>query len=409
MTLLQNLFAVRILTWRARHSQPCSHRTLAISFLLLSILLLPCAMQSQFVATGQVSLTPILPVSPPKPIGPQSYNFPNLHLLTVQYGNGSIAAPMKPQVAQWLASHFDYNIGGHIDLTSYPSTRWAGYQDGAGAYTGELYSWVHDVAAKTASTTKTCCCTSTRTMRSRLGLTWIGSRPVRLLRATLLAEQRRWISALMHATAHFWSRGWDLHRRDVRACTTTNIRRQLPIKLYLGYAEPFDLVNLNVYTGRSGGSLTGSIGMGPAGRPLPCVRTLPRGVTATGTVQFNPPSNWRPTVVNGSRSKYWVRMNLTGATTAPVLSKVFGDDWFSHYGTNNCRGWNKTDSHRINVGLGNLEYNPTPPANASARFRYQARSYRIMGAQLYLHESPLTSKGASIPGSGLFSGPGTMV
>lgn len=119
MTLLQNLFAVRILTWRARHSQPCSHRTLAISFLLLSILLLPCAMQSQFVATGQVSLTPILPVSPPKPIGPQSYNFPNLHLLTVQYGNGSIAAPMKPQVAQWLARHFDYNIGGHIDLTSY--------------------------------------------------------------------------------------------------------------------------------------------------------------------------------------------------------------------------------------------------------------------------------------------------
>ena len=94
----------------------------------------------------------------------------------------------------------------------------------------------------------------------------------------------------------------------------------------------------------------------------------------TGAVKFNPPSNWKPTVVNGSRSKYWVRMSVTGATTSPVLSKVFGDDWFSHYGTNNCRGWNKTDSHRINVGLGNLEYNPTPPATATARFRYQARA-----------------------------------
>ena len=28
---------------------------------------------------------------------------------------------------------------------------------------------------------------------------------------------------------------------------------------------------------------------------------------------------------------------------------------------------------RVNVGLGPLEYNPNPPAGATARFRYQAR------------------------------------
>ena len=39
----------------------------------------------------------------------------------------------------------------------------------------------------------------------------------------------------------------------------------------------------------------------------------------------------------------------------------------------NCRGWNSTNANRVNVGMGNLEYNPTPPAGSTARFRYQAR------------------------------------
>src|SRR5271165_4292449 len=79
----------------------------------------------------------------------QAQNFPNIRLATTQYGNGSIPAALKPQVAQWLSSHFDYMFGGHINLAPYDANDvWALYQDGSGAYVPELYSWQHDVATQ---------------------------------------------------------------------------------------------------------------------------------------------------------------------------------------------------------------------------------------------------------------------
>jgi hypothetical protein len=89
-----------------------------------------------------------------------------------------------------------------------------------------------------------------------------------------------------------------------------------------------------------------------------------------GTVSFTPPSNWARTSVNSSWSKYFIRYNITGGTP-PTITTVKGDDWLSSVGTHNCRGWDWTDENIINSG--ELQYNPTPPENATARFRHQGR------------------------------------
>jgi hypothetical protein len=57
-----------------------------------------------------------------------------------------------------------------------------------------------------------------------------------------------------------------------------------------------------------------------------------------------------------------------------VASRILGDDWLRGGVSAQARGWSYTDLNRMNVGMGNLEYNPNPPAGASAKFRYQART-----------------------------------
>ena len=293
-------------------------------------------------------------------------------LLTIQYGNGSIPPALKPKVAKWLADHFDYNIGGHMDLSSYPNTIWAGYQDGAGAYTGEFYSWVHEVAAQNGYTYEDMILHINRDYAVPASQTWL------YLDQFDNFEQNNWQNSGAGSFAFakngaFTKSG--MGYTDVTVSLYDNKHTtKISDKLFLGYAEPFDLVNINVATGRAEGSATWQYWNGSTWVDLTLRKDTTEGITKTGAVQFNPPPDWSPTVVNGSRSKYWVRLTIAGASTAPVLSKVFGDDWFSHSGTNNCRGWSKSDANRINVGMGNLEYNPTPPANATARFRYQARS-----------------------------------
>lgn len=57
----------------------------------------------------------------------------------------------------------------------------------------------------------------------------------------------------------------------------------------------------------------------------------------------------------------------------------------------NARGWSATDSNRINTGT-LLEYNPTPPAGQSARFRYQARTPNNFN-QNYITSNPSKQQG----------------
>jgi hypothetical protein len=164
-------------------------------------------------------------------------------------------------------------------------------------------------------------------------------------------------------------------------------------QLFIGYTEPFDLMNFNLAVGRADGAVSWSYWNGSAWVDLTIDQgDSTAGLSSSGTVQFTPPATWQQTSVNNSHAKWWVRLSIDGASTSPQIAQLAGDNWLSASATCNpnacnARGWNATDPHRVNIGLGNLEYNPTPPPNATARFRYQARGTGYSAAN-YLTGNP---------------------
>jgi hypothetical protein len=150
--------------------------------------------------------------------------------------------------------------------------------------------------------------------------------------------------------------------------------------LYVGLMEPFDQINFGtLQQSMVGGSVAFNYWNGSVWTTLTDhLSDGTSGLTTSGKIRFYPPADWaRKALVTGTPfnngySKYWIQIVVTGATTSPVFGTIYGDDWSVSSGTNNTRGWAPSDPNRINVGT-RQEYNPTPPANASAKFRHQAR------------------------------------
>lgn len=262
--------------------------------------------------------------------------------------------------------------------------------------------------------------------------------------------------------------GWDSVLGDIPIVNNNT--------MYIGSQEPFDTINVVIGTSRSGGSYSweycsasstnvctvwsaltvtdGSTGFSVTASP-----------TTIRTITFSPPSLWKPVIVNSSQPRFYVRVTVTGSSVSPVLSRVYGDTWFTEsstfsitasssfldgntpstrfttsapnpflvgdmiyiFGTtggwvtamkgNNIsagylvvtrvysstefavaksssglgaypggftvsakyeRGWDPTSGTIVTVA-GGYQYNPTPPANATAKFRYQARMRSFYG------------------------------
>jgi hypothetical protein len=141
--------------------------------------------------------------------------------------------------------------------------------------------------------------------------------------------------------------------------------------LYIGSELPFDFATFDVRTAATSLVGTWQYWNGSTWATL-TVTDGTSGMTVDGTISFTPPSNWARTIVNGSRNKYFIKFAFTSATSAPVINTIKGDPWYKDGINSHCRGWDATDSNRINVGT-EVEYNPTPPAGATAKFRHQAR------------------------------------
>ena len=167
--------------------------------------------------------------------------------------------------------------------------------------------------------------------------------------------------------------------------------------LYIGFMEPFDQINVRLATPRAAGSVTYqySKGSGAWGDLTTASNWDDRtaGLTsglASTPISFYPPTDWAQDVVNGSRSKFWVRIAVSGATTAPVIFNLRGDNLHSMLnstgqcgGVTNCllRGWSASAYASSTacagspcVVAGGYEYNPNPPTTSSARFVYQGRT-----------------------------------
>jgi hypothetical protein len=150
-------------------------------------------------------------------------------------------------------------------------------------------------------------------------------------------------------------------------------------QVYWGYPEPYDQINVIIGTARSAGSVTWEYYRDSGWTPL-TVTDASTGFSATAgstvyTISFTPPSDWAPVAVNGSRSKFFVRATIAGASTTPVLSRTYGDLWLTG-GLE--RGFDTTHAGVVNVAMSaanpdGFPYNPTPPAGSTAKFLYQSR------------------------------------
>jgi hypothetical protein len=126
--------------------------------------------------------------------------------------------------------------------------------------------------------------------------------------------------------------------------------------LYIGSDVPFDQVNIASQSGMVG---TWEYSCPTGWSPL----------TFSGV--FTPPADWTRTSILGSWNKYFVRFVLAPGSPPATTGKITGDNWRANTANTNCRGWDETSPSIINSG--ELAYNPTPPAHATAKFKQQAR------------------------------------
>lgn len=304
-------------------------------------------------------------------------HFSHIKTGTVLYGAmGSVPPGLRPAVNQWLSTKFDLVIGGGGNQgdphgTNPTKVYWAAYIDFAHIYNSfnnEMYRLQESADANGFD------------MESMLVHTSVDQQYTNGTQFQNINQfdhfEPAWQGSIRVAGVFTENAGTYV---DVTSSNPVTIASTL----YVGYQVPFDQANFVITTPRSGGSVAYQYWNGSAWTTLSTgFSDGTSGLTTTGQVYFHPPSNWarRTLTVNVStpkpivttNSKYWLRVVVTGASTAPAYSTVLGDNWAIASGANNSRGWDATAAGRINIGTP-LEYNPTPPAGATAKFKYQSR------------------------------------
>ncbi len=316
-----------------------------------------------------------------QPIQPHTQHYPNISHMLTTYGLSGEPSNLTDSIKQWIGGRFDMTLGPTVGPKD-GKTWWVGYTDMAAEYAGGLYQ-VQDVATENGFVFENMLLHTSVDIQYRI-TAW---KDIQQFDAFETSTNPGSSLAAIHGVFTYSSGAYtDVTVKSYSGSTFVTVSDSL----YVGYMEPFDQMNFVLRTGRSGGQTTYQYWNGSAWNALTPQSDSTNGLSATGRVYFYPPADWAPTVVNGSKSKYWVRVTVSGAGAAPAYTKLFGDDWSVSSGTNNGRGWDNTvpacpspvpagTACRMNIG-GRMEYDPYPPANASAKFRYQARAAGLWGA-----------------------------
>lgn len=202
--------------------------------------------------------------------------------------------------------------------------------------------------------------------------------------------------------------------------------------VYFGHEEPFAEINFTFSTFGKEIRNVWEYWNGSAWKTL-AVKDNTHSFAQNGQISFIPPSMWQRLSVNRSRNNYYVRVRITGHDTSPVSTSIKSEKWLStppvwtpskkiaqyefvapsavsnnnHVYLNTtggtsgntepvwpagsgatvidgtitwketprdsaCRGWDPASSTIVNAGT-ELEFNPAPPAYATAKFPHQAR------------------------------------
>jgi hypothetical protein len=165
----------------------------------------------------------------------------------------------------------------------------------------------------------------------------------------------------------------------------------------IGYPEKFRELNINL--ARAGGSSWGatleyatardSRGWPTGWKPLRTLSDTTAGVRRSGTVAFDPPSDWRTSSVDGSPPLYYVRYRTTGSGTPPVAGYIRGRDYVgANGGTSGTIPAFDANADRDHDGyLSDTEYKYRAPG-ANARFAYESRLFYPAYGQMRFATNP---------------------
>jgi hypothetical protein len=105
--------------------------------------------------------------------------------------------------------------------------------------------------------------------------------------------------------------------------------------IYTGYPYQFRQINFNLVSGAGRGwssvleypTAVDASGNPTAWAPLKTLSNTTNGLTRSGQINFDPPTNWKPASINGSAWMYYVRIRTVGNGRAPVANTILGMDY----------------------------------------------------------------------------------
>jgi hypothetical protein len=154
--------------------------------------------------------------------------------------------------------------------------------------------------------------------------------------------------------------------------------------VYVGYTDQFWELNVALTSAASGGwsgeleypTAVDANGNPTSWAPLTTLSDTTNGLTQSGQITFNPPTDWQTASINGSPRMYYVRFLTTSSGTAPVANTILGDDYTNSHGTNS--GVIPAYDWALNPSGGYLDpqqYAIASAAGYTARFGYQSRLF----------------------------------
>jgi hypothetical protein len=152
----------------------------------------------------------------------------------------------------------------------------------------------------------------------------------------------------------------------------------------VGYPEKFREININL---KSAGASTWSAKLEyatardaqgrPTGwKPLTTSSDTTTGLRRSGTLTFDPPSDWRTSSVDGSDKLYYIRFRTTGLGAAPVANSIRSRDYVNAHGgnTGTIPSFDANADRNHDGYLSDTEFKYRHPGN-DARFAYESRLF----------------------------------
>lgn len=284
---------------------------------------------------------------------------PSVKSAAIDYFYSNLPSGLRPTFCTWVASTFASWGDPDITCASYSEAYWA-YKDGGGIYLPEInacrdFSLGFPCESVWLKSTVDYQITST--------LKWSGVDGFDLFDSTSSNGSMATASngVLLNSGATWTDKTVSIYNGGTLQIPNDGV-------VYIGYGEPYALITITQGIARVGGSVAWEYSKGSGTWGTLTITDGTAGLTHSGAITFTPPTDWAMNTVNGSRAKFWTRVTVTGTTTAPTITKIRGDDWLSHVGSNNMRGYSCASPTTV----GNIHYCASPDPGSSATFDYQA-------------------------------------